>query len=352
MSSKVEKKITLGHDADGKLIRRNVKGRTKAEVERKAFEMRQKWLQTSRASREMTFITYARHWFETSKGMKSLNTKAMYSNVIEKHLAPNLGDLFFDEITLSDLQAIINKNYTKYETCNKIRLTLKQLYESAAEDGLITSSLVNIKKLSIPQKTRKERRTLTDDERKAIFDADLDDKQRAFLLILYYTGMRREEALALESSAFDFKNRTVTVRQTLILDGNKAIITPTAKNSYSLRDILMPQKCVDGIKDYVSSKDGFLFDMPRSPGMPMTETSFRRFWGYIKDRLIPIAPMAGTLTPHIFRHDYATRLYYSKISPKMAAKLMGHADTTMIMKVYAHLDEQKENALEKLDAGL
>ena len=43
----IEKKITLGRDAEGKLIRRNVRGKTKAEVEKKAFEMRQKWLEKS-----------------------------------------------------------------------------------------------------------------------------------------------------------------------------------------------------------------------------------------------------------------------------------------------------------------
>ena len=34
----------------------------------------------------------------------------------------------------------------------------------------------------------------------------------------------------------------------------------------------------------------------------------------------------------------------------MAAKLLGHANTDMIVKIYAHLDEEKENAAEKLNA--
>ena len=32
----------------------------------------------------------------------------------------------------------------------------------------------------------------------------------------------------------------------------------------------------------------------------------------------------------------------------MAAKLMGHKDTTMIVKIYAHLDELKERVTDKL----
>lgn len=356
MASKktIEKKITLGRDAEGKLIRRNVRGHTKAEVEKKAFEMRQKWLEKSnRPDNEMSFITYARHWYRTTKSMKSISTRKMYENVIEKHLAPALGDMYFDEISLSDLQGIINNNFSKYETCNKIRLTLRQLYEAAMDDDMLTKKAANVKKLVIPKKHKKnEKRALTNEERKAVLESNLTDRQRAFLWTLYYTGMRREEALALTASAFDFDNKTVTISQTLILDGNKGLIVQSAKNSHSLRSILMPDKYIDAIRDYVLPKKGLIFDMPRTPGSPMTDTSFRRFWQTISAKLTAIAPTAAELTPHYFRHDYATRLYYSGITPKMAAKLLGHADTTMIMKVYAHLDEQKENVLERLNQSL
>lgn len=122
----IEKKITLGRDAEGKLIRRNVRGYTKAEVEKKAFEMRQKWLEKSgEPDNRMTFLTYARHWFNTAKALRSENTRAMYETVIEKHLI-DFGDQFFDKISLSDFQLFINKRADRPETCKKTRLTLKQ----------------------------------------------------------------------------------------------------------------------------------------------------------------------------------------------------------------------------------
>ena len=59
-------------------------------------------------------------------------------------------------------------------------------------------------------------------------------------------------------------------------------------------------------------------------------------------------PING-LTAHIFRHNYATMLYYSNISLKKAAQLMGHSDTKMIMDVYAHLDDKQENVVNKIN---
>lgn len=54
------------------------------------------------------------------------------------------------------------------------------------------------------------------------------------------------------------------------------------------------------------------------------------------------------LTQYISRHNYCTELYYSGISLKEAQRLMGHSDYSMIMKVYSHLDEIKENTQDKL----
>lgn len=66
----------------------------------------------------------------------------------------------------------------------------------------------------------------------------------------------------------------------------------------------------------------------------------------LKKEICPITD----LTAHIFRHNYATMLYYSGISIKKAAALMGHTDTKMIMQVYAHLDDEKEQTSEKINA--
>lgn len=347
---RIEKKITLGRDAEGKLIRKSIYAKTKAELEKKVFAARQEWLTNApKTSNDITFGSYAERWFLTEKSHKSIATKAMYKNVLNVHLLPVLGDMYFSEITLADIQKILDRNFEKYETCNKIRLTLRQIYASASDEDGIELPRINLNKLIIPKKKKSERRPLNDAEKAAVVNAPFDAKHRAFVWVLYYTGMRREEALALMPSDFDFKEKTVTVNRTLVLDRGRAVIIDYAKNFYSLRTILLPDKCVDAIRDYVSTCGKYVFPM-RGSDDPMSESSFRRFWDTIIKTMVPLASTASELTPHMFRHTYATLLHYSGITPKKAAQLMGHADTTMIMKVYAHLDEAKENAAEKLNA--
>lgn len=344
---KYEKKITLGRDSEGRLVRRSIYAHTKPELEKKIFEARQAYLtENASPSNDFAFGSFALQWLKTEKAHVGINTRAMYSNVIERHLMPAIGSLYFSEIGQEDLQAILDDNFEKSETCNKIKLTLRQIFAAANDAEIEVRKGVNIKKLIAPKKEKNEKRALTAAEKSAIFAADLPAPERVFLLMLFYCGLRREECLALEVGDIDIKKRFVHVRRALIFDGNAPQIDRT-KNIYSIRAVPIPAAFVPALRDYVATKSSLLF--PGRNGSPMTKSSFRRFWERIQRAIALEAPEAETLTPHILRHNYATMLYYSDISMKKAARLLGHADVTMIMRIYAHLDESKENAVEKLD---
>ena len=63
----------------------------------------------------------------------------------------------------------------------------------------------------------------------------------------------------------------------------------------------------------------------------------------------PVKPIQG-LTPHIFRHNYCTELCYQipKISTKEIARLLGDSEK-MVLEVYSHIVEDKENTIEALN---
>ena len=341
-----EKKVTLGRAPDGKPIRKSVTGRTIVELNQKIEDMKQKWMEMNDVSEGILFSTYAKRWLSSSKAVRSLNTQRMYRETLNKIL-PQIGDYYFSEISLSDLQGIINDKADKYETCNKIRLTLRQIYDAATEEGLVKG--INTKKLVLPQKPSKEKRALSDSETDAIFTADLTDEQRVFVKVLYYTGVRREEALALEPSDIDFKDNVLSVSKVVIFPQNQPILKPNPKSSAGNRKVPIPSEFKDELKEYVSRCDKYLFPRTDDPSKYMSKACYSKFWHYILTAMEKVEPSSKTLTAHIFRHNYATLLYYSNVSIKKAAKLMGHNGIQMIMQIYAHLDEQKENTAEKID---
>ena len=116
----------------------------------------------ARPSNDFTFETFARRWLATEKAHVAINTRAMYENVIEKHLNPDIGSLYFSEITQADLQGILDDNFEKAETCVKILLTLRQIYSAARDAEIFIPHGVNIKKLIAPKKVKNEK-TVSED---------------------------------------------------------------------------------------------------------------------------------------------------------------------------------------------
>lgn len=345
-----EKKITMGRDENGRLVRKSVRAKTVRELEKKVFDLKQDLaVAEHRPDNDVTFGAYARHWIAT-KGGKAINTLKMYNLYLDKYILPEIGDMYFSEILMPDIQGIINRSFAHPNTCEKLRLTLKQIYELASDDGVPNSS-INFKRIRMPDKKQKEdRRALYQDEKDAIFSAEMPDMERAFLYIIYYSGLRREEALALLPSDIDLEKKTVTVSRTVVFDKNEAVVREgEAKNAYSLRTVPLPSAAIPFLSEYLKGCEGYLFHQVRGSCGIMTKTSYNKFWNRIRDAMAKVAPTSSELTAHYFRHNYATMLYYSGVSIKMAAKLMGHKDTAMIMRIYAHLDEQKELAAVKLD---
>ncbi len=106
-----------------------------------------------------------------------------------------------DKIKKSDAQRMINDRWEHPRTCQIIRMTLIQILDTAVEDKLVNENVC--RKLNMPKNEPAEKRQLTEEEKEAIKKADFTDRERMFVLILFYFGLRRGEALALTRSDID-----------------------------------------------------------------------------------------------------------------------------------------------------
>ena len=341
----------------GKPERIPVYGKTIKELEEKIAEIRYK-SKTGEyiKNTDMLFCDYANHWYDTYKAKRRTRTKSMYEYVLNKYIVPEIGNLKLRDILKSDIQYIINTNFELRRTCEQIRLTLNQIFKQALEDDLIRKIPTN--NLIMPPKEQSDKRALTKTEKKSIISAEFSDREKAYIYVIFYMGLRKCEALALTNLDFNFKERTVSINKDLLFVKNKPIIEGT-KNKYSVRKVLIPTDALPFLKKYVDNlKTVNLFTGIN--GELITESSYRRMWESIinklnyaactpKERELNLQKIQG-LTSYTFRHNYATMLYYSGISLKMASSYMGHRDTKMILEVYSHLDEEKENVVSKINS--
>ena len=159
--------VTLGHDANGKVIKVFLSAKTEKELRNKIVELKMK-MKTGEAIKTSDTLLrdYADSWMDTYKTSASINTKAMYKNAVEKHIKPELGHLPINKIVRSDVQKLINDNQEHPRTCEIIKMTLVQIFNSAIDDKLLHENVA--KKATPPKRHKAEKRALTDLEKEAI----------------------------------------------------------------------------------------------------------------------------------------------------------------------------------------
>ena len=146
--------------------------------------------------------------------------------------------------------------------------------------------------------------------------------------MLFHTGMRLGEALALEWADIEFEHQRIVVRQSKSGEGRKIPLRP------ALADELIIWKPK-------SRESRWVFPARYDNAQPMQ--SIRKGWL----RLCAIAKISA-LRPHDLRHNFTSQLQAAGVSDSIIMSITGHKTHVMLHR-YSHAnDEHKRKALEEL----
>jgi len=318
-----------------------------------------------------SFYDYSLMWLDVYKAAREKNTRAMYEGVIERYFT-DLKGFPVSEIKHSHIQAVINNNLDHPRTCQQILLTFKQVIKAAVKDGFLPHSVLeNISKdgISLPKYVKPKKRALNTAEKEALKRSNFcssSDRKKAFVSLLYYTGIRRGEALALTPFDFNWKTKELTINKVIIFGKNNGIpeLKDYPKSDNGVRVIPLPDKCINNIRPFVQECNGGFIFHGRYSDM-MTLSAYNVFWksiltelntsmGYdYQAKVHPFPKPVDSLTAHIFRHNYCTELCYQipTISTKKIAQLLGDTEK-MVLDVYSHINEENEDIGSALKAAL
>ena len=152
------------------------------------------------------------------------------------------------------------------------------------------------------------------------------DEQAAFLaaaktsvhFLLYRfllsTGLRIGEALAITHK--DLKDRKVSVSKDIVFIGGKEIVQPP-KSKAAFRSVPVPS---DIYAEMLSTTSERIFTQ--------SYNAVRLAFKTLSQKL------SFTVSAHILRHTYATRLEEAGISPKIQQYLLGHSKVDISQNIY------------------
>jgi len=337
--------ITVGHDTNGNPVYKWANGRTKKELEANKEELRRAHINGAVAvRRDILFGEFITDWYRVYKEpYVSPSSKASYRTVLNRYLFPEFGNKQMRAITAVQLQEFLNGLAGMGKTTlGYITNVLSNCFTLASAQGMIDRNPAEA--LKPPKAERTSRRALTAQETAAVLTVIDQEPDGLLLAILYYTGLRRGEALGLRWSDIDFTKRTLHVERDIdFVTGTVGSV----KTENSVRTIPIPDALLAMLQKERQIGSGYIIRAPHN-GSHWSQGTFMRHWRLIQAALLKAAPgiendgKGSILTPHYFRHNYASILYRSGVDVLTAQQYLGHADPATTMRIYTHLADETQ----------
>ena len=168
------------------------------------------------------------------------------------------------------------------------------------------------------------------------------ETKMAFLL-LYRTGMRIGELLAITYNDIDLEKRTISINKSYQRIEGRDIITPP-KTPKSKRIITIPPFLTEELKEYISHLYGIMAD----------ERMFRFTKSYMEHEIIRGTKASGVkrICLHDIRHSHVALLISMEVNPLIIKDRLGHEKIQTTLGTYGHLYPNSNFEVAKMLGGV
>ena len=321
-----------------------------AEKERMLFELK---LQPN----EVKVGEYILTWYERLKASGRVTGRTLfgYKQYIDCYLLP-----FFEKLKFADLNKVtfdrliswargrkLKGKQISNTTVNKIFVPLKTACKDAAiEYGWVSySPFFGYQKLKEDDSYEKINPCSLDEQHKII--EQLPEHWQPYICFSFYSGLRHGEQIAIKLEDIDFEKGLLHIRRAITLDEDGTVIEGKTKNKYSRRTIKLTPRMLWVLslqKEICDRLQGaYFFCKPDGSRVDMEDLRLRVWKPALKKAGLDYRDLKQT------RHSFATAALSNRVNPLMIAKVMGHRNTEMIIKVYGKYVEAHDNDQASMD---
>ena len=339
-----EGRYTAGRDpVTGKVIYKNVLGKTQAEVKAKLKTAIEKSGSPGITTEHYTLGQWLDAWMENyAKLQVRPSSPKTYQGFIENHIKPTLGDISLEKLTSMDLQGLYkhllesgrvecteSRSKPKglsVKTVRNINQMISSALNCAVEQKLIPSNPT--KGCVLPKLERKEMKILPPESLGTFFE----EARRSGVFELYYidlaTGLRRGELLGLKWSDVDLEKGIIYVRRQILRQNGEVVEAPLkTKNSY--RSIAIGADAIKVLKG-MEQRDEYVFPSPY--GGPMSPDSVL----HMLQRVLKRAGLER-IRFHDLRHTFSVLALQNGVDVKTLSAMLGHYSAGFTLDTYAHV---------------
>lgn len=331
-----ELKKTIGHDANGKPIRKSFYGSNKEEAQIQYEEFRRGEEKRAAEKKYILFSSWVEMWLETYKkgNVKETTFLTTYQRPCSNYIIPYFKERSLQSISPIDLKQFLNGvNHLSQSYIDKILICLKGIFDAAEDNDMIIKNPT--RRLSCKSKQKPSNKRVYDrDTVETLCNAD--HKYSVLVEILLRMGLRCSELCGLRWSDIDFDEGFMTISQALTRESGVTYIDST-KSKTSTRRIPVHPTLLSRLADERSkSKYEYVAMINGHHITPdhFNENQLEAFYNSLN------VPKELRLSAHELRHTCGTLLYESTRDIYYVSKFLGHSDIGITTKIYIHSDFQ------------
>ena len=295
-------------------------------------------------------------WFEHYIKIKQYQVKerSLYqiNLAFHNHIEPVIGNKLLYKINTNDIIKVIDRLNSKKlnpTTIKNIVTHMKAMFNYALQEGSIPTNPTIA--MHIEREQKSSRSDLSDEVINLILETvkSRDEKFHLMLCTLLYTGIRVGELCALKWNDIGDDYQSIRIDESL----TDRRFESTTKTESSVRIIPIPEQLSREYRKWFIKMNSlynkknlideyvFLNKMQR----PYTSTTVSKKLKYIKELIKEKYEIdLSYVTPHYFRHTFATIGLQNGVDIKDMQEMLGHADCKTLLKTYVHTNTSRKRA--------
>ena len=310
-------------------------------TKKEALGFERDFLEQQSANPDMTFQNLYEIYMEDMAARLKQSTLLTKKAVLQTHILPFFSSKPINEIKASDVrrwQAKLMSSPNNYSQTylKKINTELNSIINYAKRFYDLNTNPCG-KAGTIGKAKAEEMDYWTYDEYIA-FREGVKDKPLSYICfeVLYWTGMREGELLALSLADIDFDNKTISINRTYLRIEGKDVFT-SPKTRKSKRKIPILDFICQELSDYIQSR--YMLDADERL-FPVTKS-------YLSHEMIRGCKNTGVkkIRIHDIRHSHASLLINQGCDALMLADRLGHEKVSTTLNTYSHLFPHKQQEL-------
>jgi integrase len=278
-------------------------------------------------SENVTVGGYLDQWLVAIKDTVRIGTWKQYEMIARLHIKPTLGGVKLDKLNALQIQSFYRQRLDAGLSPRRVQyvhVTIRKALKDAVRWRLVPYNVADA--VTPPRPANPEITSLSAEQVKVLLAATHGDRLEALYTLAVTTGMRIGEMFGLKWSDVDLEAGTLQVRRTVAADG--AVNPP--KTSRGRRTIRLSKLAIRTLKQHPRTAE---WVFASAAGTSIGICNFH------KNSWRPLLKRAGLphTRVHNLRHTAATLMLARGVQVKVVSEMLGHADVSTTLSIYAHV---------------